>query len=150
MLCYFKKWWNYFSLKPEYNKKDNMMIVNIISEYPNLSYFVYLLLFNCASSVNSTSASSAISENCSNITLLTPIFVILPMIIQTIVLDMLPNDLLFSVVKGTCVYYTNNSFNLGVYSMFIGISRCRYSLKNILVGQSIFITLVFLYFVYNL
>lgn len=97
MLCYFKKWWNYFSLKPEYNKKDNMMI----SEYPNLSYFVYLLLFKCASSVNSTSASSVnstsstISENCSNITLLTPIFVILPMIIQTIVLDMLPNDLLF-------------------------------------------------------
>ena len=141
MICYLKKWWNYFSLKPFYNKKDNMMIVNIISEYPNLSFFVYLLLFNCTSCANSTR-----SEKHLNITLLNPIFVILHIIMETIILDIIPNNLLASVLKGAIISYTHNSFNIGVYNMFIGISRCRYSLKNILFGQSIYYISLFGYF----
>ena len=45
-MFYLKKCWDKFSGKPEYNKKDNYCIVNIISEYPNLSLFMYIFVSN--------------------------------------------------------------------------------------------------------
>lgn len=133
MLYCFKQYWNKFSSKPKYNKKDHYRIVNIISKYPNLSFFMYIFIYNVIFRKHSKT----------DITLKEGVYGIFSNIFNIIYLDVLPNNLLFSVIKGCLNGLIFKSINIGIYTMFNGISRCRYSLKNILFNKCIYLFVIF-------
>lgn len=133
MLYFLKKYWNKFSSKPKYNKKDNYRIVNIISKYPNLSFFMYIFIYNIIF--------RKYSKN--DISLKEGVYGIFSNIFNTIYLDVLPNNLLFSVIKGFLNGFIFKSINIGIYTMFNGISRCRYSMKDILFYKCIYLFFIF-------
>ena len=133
-MFYLKKCWDKFSGKPEYNKKDNYCIVNIISEYPNLSLFMYIFVSNAISSKQTSNIDITVKKGIHGIFL---------NIFNNICLDVLPNNLLFCLVKGCINGYMFNSLNTGVYTMFTGISRCRYSLRDTLFNKGIYLFGIF-------
>lgn len=133
MIYWLKKNWNKFLSKPKYNKKDHCCIVNFISKYPNLSFFMYIFIYNMISRKHSNI----------DISLKEGVYGIFSNIFNIIYLDVLPNNLLFSVIKGCINGFLFKSINLGIYTMFNGISRCRYSLKNILINKCIYLFGIF-------